>query len=539
MGGAVKNCRNNGTVIAKGNSTGDESYIGGVVGENYGTVADCCNTGAVTGSDGSSGLIASFTLTGGVVGFNAVGTVTNCRNSGDVTVTDSGSLTDQSRTGGVAGESSEGTIENCYNTGTVTGSSGGSTGGVVGDSGANNTIKNCYNTGKVTGSIVGGVAGRNFNGTVTNCYYLTGEGYPGTGIGNDDGTASKVEDKEKGAFESGEVAYLLNGDDADTPWHQNINKGTPDGYPVLDALDPGHGIVYQTSDGGYTNIEPEPSWPTGGDSYDDSEPTYSPSLDVGDGGSIKVSPRTPEAGETVTITPTPEAGYDVGAVTVTDRNGREIQVTEHRNSTYTFTQPRGRVTISVTFQEIPPEPLPFTDVPAGHWAYDAIQYVCGKGLMAGTGADVFSPDGVLTRGQLVTILWRLAGSPQVNYLMDFSDVDPAAWYGEAVRWASALKIAGGYGDGRFGPDDSVTREQLAVMLYQYAWNAGHDLTGGGMALREYDDYETISPWALEALDWAVSQGIVGGVSPTALGPQGQATRAQAAVMLQRFCEQDK
>ena len=511
MGGAVKNCRNNGTVIAKGNSTGDESYIGGVVGENYGTVADCCNTGAVTGSDGSSGLIASFTLTGGVVGFNtgksssiknccntgtvtgagdrsltggvvgfnAVGTVTNCRNSGDVTVTGSGSLTDQSRTGGVAGESSEGTIENCYNTGTVTGSSGGSTGGVVGDSGANNTIKNCYNTGKVTGSIVGGVAGRNFNGTVTNCYYLTGEGYPG------------------------------------------------------------HGIVYQTSDGGYTNIEPEPSWPTGGDSYDDSEPTYSPSLDVGDGGSIKVSPRTPEAGETVTITPTPEAGYDVGAVTVTDRNGREIQVTEHRNSTYTFTQPRGRVTISVTFQEIPPEPLPFTDVPADHWAYDAIQYVCGKGLMAGTGADVFSPDGVLTRGQLVTILWRLAGSPQVNYLMDFSDVDPAAWYGEAVRWASALKIAGGYGDGRFGPDDSVTREQLAVMLYQYAWNMGYDLTAGGMALREYDDCETISPWALEALDWAVSQGIVGGVSPTALGPQGQATRAQAAVMLQRFCEQDK
>ncbi len=182
-----------------------------------------------------------------------------------------------------------------------------------------------------------------------------------------------------------------------------------------------------------------------------------------------------------------------------------------------------------------PEPLPFSDVPEDHWAYDAIQYVYGEGLMAGTGETTFSPNGTTTRGQIVTILWRLAGSPQVNYLMDFSDVAPAAWYGEAVRWASALRIASGYGDGRFGPNDPITREQLAVMLYQYAWNMGYDLTGGGMALREYGDYDQISGWALEALDWAVHTGLLGGKGGGILDPTGGATRAQVAQILMNFC----
>ena len=536
--GTVADCRNNGTVTAKKINTGDESYIGGVVGENYGTVADCCNTGAVSSTGGNTGG-----STGGVAGESTEGTIENCYNTGTVT----GSSGQDSSTGGVVGESAEGTIENCYNTGTVTGSSGqnSSTGGVAGES-AGGTIENCYNTGTVTGgsgqdSSTGGVAGECAGGTIRNCYYLTGECYPGAGIGNDDETASKVEGKEKGAFESGEVAYLLNGSVSEetVPWRQNLGSDkTADCFPVLAALDPGHGIVYQTSDGGYSNDPPAaPEQPSSGGGS--STPTYRPDVEQPENGAVSVSPRNPERGDDVTITQAPEEGFEVDEVIVTDRNGDEVEVTENRDGTWTFEQPRGRVTISVTFRELPPEPIPFPDVPEDHWAYDAIQYVCGKGLMAGTGADAFSPDGVLTRGQLVTILWRLAGSPQVNYLMDFSDVDPAAWYGEAVRWASALRIVSGYGDGRFGPDDSVTREQLAVMLYQYAWNMGYDLTAGGMALREFDDYGAISGWALEALDWAVSQGIVGGISPTAFDPQGLATRAQAAVMLERFCGLDK
>ena len=183
--------------------------------------------------------------------------------------------------------------------------------------------------------------------------------------------------------------------------------------------------------------------------------------------------------------------------------------------------------------------LPFLDVDADAWYYEAVAYAYEHGIMSGTSSNRFSPTPPTTRGQIVTILWRLAGSPQVDYLMDFADVDPAAWYGEAVRWASSLRIASGYGDGRFGPDDPITREQLAVMLYQYAWNMGYDLTGGGMALREFADYEAISPYALEALDWAVNAGIISGTGDSALSPQGRATRAQTAVMLQKFCELDK
>ena len=258
-----------------------------------------------------------------------------------------------------------------------------------------------------------------------------------------------------------------------------------------------------------------------------------------EGGEVSVSPRNPHRGDTVTVTPEPDEGYEVDEDTVTDKNGSEVEVTDNGDGTFSFTQPSGKVTIEVTFRETEPEPLPFTDVPAGAWYEDAVRYVYENGLMAGTGADAFDPEGATTRAMVVTILWRLSGSPVVDYLMDFSDVDPAAWYGEAVRWAASEGVAGGYGDGRFGPDDPITREQLAVMLYQCARRAGLDLTAGGMALRDFADCETISPWALEAMGWAVGQGIIGGTSPTTLTPQGQATRAQAAVMLMQFCQLDK
>ena len=183
-----------------------------------------------------------------------------------------------------------------------------------------------------------------------------------------------------------------------------------------------------------------------------------------------------------------------------------------------------------------PVELPFTDVPEGYWAYNAIQYVYGEGLMAGTSDSTFNPEGTTTRGQIVTILWRLSDSPVVNYLMDFSDVDPTAYYGEAIRWATSEGIVGGYGGGLFGPDDAITREQLAVMLYRYAQHEGYDTTQGGMAIREYADYEQISDFALEALNWAVSAGIINGTSSTTLSPSGSATRAQVAVILMRFCQ---
>ena len=185
-----------------------------------------------------------------------------------------------------------------------------------------------------------------------------------------------------------------------------------------------------------------------------------------------------------------------------------------------------------------PVDLPFTDVPEGYWAYDAIQYVYGEGLMAGTSGSTFSPEGTTTRGQIVTILWRLSGSPVVNYLMDFDDVDPAAYYAEAIRWATTEGIAGGYGGGVFGPDDPITREQLATMLWRYAQTEGYDVSvGEDTNILSYTDAFDVAEYAISAMQWACGAGVINGTGDgSTLTPQGQATRAQAAVMLQRFCE---
>ena len=188
-----------------------------------------------------------------------------------------------------------------------------------------------------------------------------------------------------------------------------------------------------------------------------------------------------------------------------------------------------------------PVDLPFNDVPESYWAYDAIQYVYGEGLMAGTSGTTFAPENVTTRGQIVTILWRMAGSPQVNYLMDFDDVDPAAYYAEAIRWATSEGIAGGYGGGVFGPDDPITREQLAVMLHRYAQHEGYDVSiGEDTNILSYADAFTVSEYAVSALQWACGAGIISGTGDgSTLTPQGEATRAQAATVLMRFCELDK
>ena len=185
-----------------------------------------------------------------------------------------------------------------------------------------------------------------------------------------------------------------------------------------------------------------------------------------------------------------------------------------------------------------PVELPFTDVPEDAWYEDAAGYVYKHGLMAGTSATTFAPDVTTSRAMIATILWRMAGSPQVNYLMDFSDVDPAAYYGEAIRWASAEGVAGGYGNGTFGPDDPITREQLATMLWRYAQTEGYDVSiGEDTNILSYTDVADLSEYAIPAMQWAVGAGIINGTGDgSTLTPQGQATRAQAAVMLMRFCE---
>ena len=280
----------------------------------------------------------------------------------------------------------------------------------------------------------------------------------------------------------------------------------------------------------------------GGGGGGSSSPTYRPDIEDTENGSVTVSPRNPERGDTVTITPDPDPGYEVDEVIVTDRDGDEVEVTERRDGTYTFTQPTGRVTIEVAFREIPepeqPWENPFHDVDEDAWYAEAVQYVQENGLMAGTSSATFEPHATTSRSMIVTILYRLAGSPDIsneNLGYPYADVDAGSWYGAAVYWARLTGIAGGYGDGSFGPADTITREQLAVMLYRFAQTQGYDVTASA-DLSGYTDAGEISSYAAHALSWASAEGIINGTSGTTLAPQGQATRAQIAVIMMQFCE---
>ena len=178
---------------------------------------------------------------------------------------------------------------------------------------------------------------------------------------------------------------------------------------------------------------------------------------------------------------------------------------------------------------------PFGDVQSTDWYYDEVQYVYENGLMSGTSATTFSPDATTTRGMIVTILHRLEGTPAVSTSGTFADVAAGQYYTDAVEWASANGIVGGYGNGRFGPNDPITREQMAAILYRYASYKGYDVAGKA-DLSGYVDAGQVSSYATEAMEWANLAGLINGTSDTTLSPTASAIRAQVAAILMRFCE---
>lgn len=181
------------------------------------------------------------------------------------------------------------------------------------------------------------------------------------------------------------------------------------------------------------------------------------------------------------------------------------------------------------------ENSPFTDVETTDWFYDGVQYTYEHGMMNGTGNGMFSPNMATTRGMIVTILHRLEGTPSAHG-MSFSDVASGKWYSEAVSWASSKDIVNGYGNGRFGPEDTITREQMATILYRYANYKGYDVSAS-TSLSRYTDSWQISPYAVESMTWANAAKLVTGTTSTALSPKGSATRAQVSVIWMRFCKQ--
>lgn len=192
-------------------------------------------------------------------------------------------------------------------------------------------------------------------------------------------------------------------------------------------------------------------------------------------------------------------------------------------------------TVYAKWTEAPVSGLPFGDVKSADWFYNDVKYVYEKGMMAGTAADVFAPNATTTRAMIVTILYRLEGSPAVTGTSAFVDVPAGQWYTDAVNWAAANQIVKGTSATTFAPNDSITREQMAAILYRYAQYKGYDVTKKA-DLSGYSDNGQVSAYAKDALAWANAAKLINGVTNTTLAPQGNATRAQVSAILHRFCD---
>lgn len=251
-------------------------------------------------------------------------------------------------------------------------------------------------------------------------------------------------------------------------------------------------------------------------------------------GTVEADCRYARKGDVVTLTIKPDWGYELETLTVTDSHGYELKLTYHSNGTYTFTMPRDNVTVKAIFTV---RDMPFVDVPGDAWYAGGVRYVYAHGLMNGTGNWRFSPNRTTTRAMIATILYRMEGSPRVYGTSQFTDVKAGSWYEDAVIWATQNDIVEGYTSKTFGPNDPITREQMAAMLYRYADYCRCDMSAGRYVdLSKYSDMNEISDYAIPALRWAVGEEIIEGRTGKRLAPTDTATRAEVAVMLMRFCE---
>lgn len=283
-----------------------------------------------------------------------------------------------------------------------------------------------------------------------------------------------------------------------------------------------------------TPTPPAPPIGGGGSGGGSSVSSHAVKAAVSDGGALKLSTTDAAKGETVTITVTPNTGYVLQSLTVADSKGKTVAVTDLGEGKWSFTMPNADVTVTASFAAQAQEALPFTDVGEDDWFREAVDYVYREGLMNGTGQTLFSPHNTTTRGMVVTILYRFEGAPETGG-SQFRDVPPDQYYARPVAWAAANGVVNGYEDGLFKPDEQITREQMAVILYRYARQKGLDVSGSA-DLSGYADASQISGYAREAMAWANHVGLINGVGNNTLLPRGSATRAQVAAILMRFCK---
>ena len=272
-------------------------------------------------------------------------------------------------------------------------------------------------------------------------------------------------------------------------------------------------------------------WRYNGGGGSSSSPSYPVSVpDKTDHGSVTVSPKNASAGSTVTITVKPDSGYVLETISVTDKNGSDLKLTDKGNGKYTFTMPTSKVEIKVTFMEDNSVLNFFYDVPNDAYYYEAVKWAAENGITGGVGNSLFAPNQPCTRAQIVTFLWRAAGSPVVNYLTPFTDVDEGAYYAEAVRWAASCGIVTGLTETTFGTNGVCTRAQAAAMIYRCAQAQGKGFTGAWMFHLPFTD---VPEWSYESVAWCYMNGVTTGVSETSFAPGNDCTRAQIVTFLWR------
>lgn len=281
--------------------------------------------------------------------------------------------------------------------------------------------------------------------------------------------------------------------------------------------------------GKQTYVEPSSGGPGSSGGSISTPTTYAVNVNAATNGAVAADKKTASKGTTVTVTASPSKGYVVDAVKVVDKDGKDVAVTE-KDGKYVFTMPASAVTVTGSFkaETTAPVALPFTDVKSGNWFYDAVKYAYAQGLMTGTSATTFAPNGTMNRAMIVTVLYRLEKSPAVTGASKFTDVPAGQWYSDAVAWAAANKIVNGYDETTFGPMNAVTREQMAAILFRYEQVKGLENVTLEENLNRFPDQNKISAYAIPALQWAVGQKIINGNADGTLDPTGTATRAQVA-----------
>ena len=519
------------------------------------TIEYCQNKGDFSTKD-----VTSFQM-GGIVGLAQNSTVQYCANTGNMTSW-------ASCTGGIVGQLYQASkIINCYSTGKIVPLGIGNTdfGGIAGIVGAGTEIKHCYFAGEMDltqytattpykrlGGIAGGVSSN--TPVFENNYFIETENATACSKYTDAGTAKTLEYMKTEDFlneitaAGGDYRFNSNGTPLlPAPKYTVSFVVTPaelanvvikvDGQKVASPVDLEAGtykvevsadncavftsdITITADTATHTQTIAMTYLPV--DYYEPTYPVTTP--DKTENGTVTANRRYAERGDTVTITVKPDDGFKLDDLTVTDKNGKELKLTDKGNGKYTFTMPASKVEVNATFvKEV--EISPFSDVSTSAYYYEAVKWAQEKGITGGIGNGLFGPNQPCTRAQIVTFLWRAAGSPEPKSMSSFLDVSADSYYAKAVAWAVENGITTGTGDGKFRPDATCTRAQSVTFLFRAIGKLVDNKA-------EFSDVLTDSYYA-NAVAWAVENGVTNGIGDGLFGPDNSCTRAQIVTFLFR------